>query len=153
MAWVPETIPRRNLQGQRTPAEIPQPMPLVPSKQQVHSTGNSQAPPIPVDLMPHSESMGQNPVSSMVEQTTKPPDTVQSPSILQLQPLLTSSTHELDAPESSSTRQPAPEAKGSDRSNWRIPEGGPSSRPRRQNHQRLVYDAQIGQYRKPISKR
>lgn len=132
----------------------PQPMPvtpMVPSTQLMHSTGNSQAPPISVDFMPHTEGMVQNPVSSMVEPTTMPPDTAQSPLILQ--PPSTASTHELDAPKSPSTRQPAPEAKGSDRSNWRIPEGGPNSRPRRQNHQRLVYDAQTGLYRKPISKR
>jgi len=126
------------------------PQPVVPSTQLMHSTVNSQAPPISVDFMPHTEGMVQNPVSSMVEPTTMPPDTAQSPLILQ--PPSTASTDELDAPKSPNTQQPA-EAKGSDRSNWRIPEGGPNSRPRRQNHQRLVYDAQTGLYRKPISKR
>ena len=134
----------------KSPQQMPV-TPMVPSTQLMHSTGNSQAPPISVDFMPHTEGMVQNPVSSMVEPTTMPPDTAQSPLILQ--PPSTASTHELDAPKSPSTRQPAPEAKGSDRSNWRIPEGGPNSRPRRQNHQRLVYDAQTGLYRKPISKR
>ena len=113
--------------------KFPQPMPpppMVPPRQLMHSTGNSQAQPTPVDLMPHTEGTGQNPVSSMVEPTTMPPNTAQPRSILQ--PPSTASTHELDAPESPSTQQPAPEAKGSDRSNWCIPEGEPNSRPRRQ---------------------
>ena len=66
--------------------------------------------------MPHTEGTGQNPVSSMVEPTLMLSNTAQPPSILQ--PPSTASTHELDAPESPSTQQPAPKAKGSDRSNW-----------------------------------
>ena len=66
----------------RSPQQMPV-TPMVPSTQLMHSTGNSQAPPIPVDLMPHTEGMVQNPVSSMVEPTTMPPDTAQSPLILQ----------------------------------------------------------------------
>ena len=119
--------------------------PLMTSVPLVHNT-TDQSSPSPADFTPKPE-------PSVEESTTTPPTAavVQPPSMLQ--PPSAASTHERVSLESSGAPHPVPKAKGSDRSNWRVPENTPSNRPRRQNRQRLVYDAQSGQYTKPISKR
>ena len=110
-----------------------------------HNTPVTQAPSPSANLLPQTVTFEKEPEPNVVEQTITMP-------LSAVQPSSTTSTHELNAPELPNTPKTLSEAKGSDRSNWRIPESRASSRPRRQQHQRLVYDAETGLYRKPISK-